>query len=133
MFPDVLLYDLLALAPLPSNPLPSRTWAVATMAEIESTKSAGSAVPEKEGALSTAVDVGQATVDLEKIKHAHQFDPNLPQEKLEFINKALHDGDAGEIIEADALFADDSPYDEVRAAVRATDSGGAANTVRALL
>lgn len=103
------------------------------MAEIESTKSAGSAVPEKEGALSTAVDVGQATVDLEKIKHAHQFDPNLPQEKLEFINKALHDGDAGEIIEADALFADDSPYDEVRAAVRATDSGGAANTVRALL
>lgn len=101
------------------------------MADIESTKSAGSPVPEKEGALSTAVDVSQATSDLEKIKHAHQFDPNLPQEKLDFINKALHDGDAGEIIEADALFTEDSPYDEVRAAVRATDAGGAANTVRA--
>ncbi|KAG6360398.1 hypothetical protein INS49_011457 [Diaporthe citri] len=101
------------------------------MADIESTKSTGSPVPEKEGALSTAVDVSQATSDLEKIKHAHQFDPNLPQEKLDFINKALHDGDAGEIIEADALFTEDSPYDEVRAAVRPTDSGGVANTVRA--
>lgn len=103
------------------------------MAEIKSMRSAGSPTPENEGAVSSAVDLSQATTDLEKIKHAHQFDPNLPQEKLDFINKALHDGDAGEIIEADALFTEDSPYDEVRAAVRATDSGGVANTVRALL
>lgn len=100
------------------------------MADIKSTSSGVSPPPEKEVA---SVDVSQATSDLKKIKHAHQFDPNLPQEKLDFINKALHDGDAGEIVEADALFTEDSPYDEVRAAVRPTDSGGVANTVSALL
>lgn len=90
-----------------------------------------SSVQEKHGATDTTIDVNQAVSDLGKIKHAHQFDPNLPQEKLDFINKALQDGDAGEIIEADVLFTEDSPYEEVRAAVRNTDGGEVANTVRA--
>lgn len=90
-----------------------------------------SPVQEKHGATDTTIDVNRAVADLDKIKHAHRFDPNLPQEKLDFINKALQDGDAGEIIEADVLFTEDSPYEEVRAAVRNTDGEEVANTVRA--
>lgn len=90
-----------------------------------------SVVGEKNDATNVTVDVKKATVDLETIRHTHGFDPNLPQEKLDFINKALQDGDAAEIVEADALFTEDSPYDEVRAAVRNTDGEEVANTVRA--
>lgn len=77
------------------------------------------------------VDTTVAASDLEKIKQAHQWDPNLPREKLDAIKKAVEDGDAKEIIEADMLFTEDSPYEEVRAAVRNVDGGEVANTVRA--
>lgn len=76
-------------------------------------------------------DVEQATKDLVSIKQAHEFDPNLPQEKIDLLNRVIEHGDKTEIIEADALFIEDSPYDEVRAAVRNTDGGEVANTVRA--
>ncbi|KAH8896634.1 OPT family small oligopeptide transporter [Thozetella sp. PMI_491] len=78
-----------------------------------------------------AIDVKHAAEDLEKIKHAHEWDPNLPQDKLDVLNKALRDGDGDEIIAADTLFTENSPYEEVRAAVRNTDGGEVANTVRA--
>lgn len=97
-------------------------------------RSAASPTPgEKDGAVNhqMTVDVKQTTADLEAIRHAHAFDPNLPPEKLDLINKALHHGDAAEMAEADALFTEDSPYDEVRAAVRNTDGDEVANTVRA--
>ncbi|KAI0129119.1 OPT family small oligopeptide transporter [Xylariales sp. AK1849] len=77
------------------------------------------------------IDVSEAVADLDKIAHAHRYDPNLPQEKIDAVKKALEDGDAHEILEADSLFTDDSPYEEVRAAVRNTDSGEVANTIRA--
>jgi hypothetical protein len=125
-----LCHDFLVLPIDPANLLHSSV-TNASMAEIKSTTSADSPPPEKEGALSSAVDVSQAATDLEKTKHAHQFGPNLPHEKLDLVNNTLCDGDEGEILEADALFNQDSPYEEVRAAVRATDSGGVANTVRA--
>lgn len=86
---------------------------------------------EKDDGVNVTVDVKQATADLKTIRQTHGFDPNLPQDKLELINKALQDGDAAEIVEADALFTEDSPYDEVRAAVRNTDGEEVANTVRA--
>lgn len=89
----------------------------------------GPAVPEKQ--TNTAVVVEQATRELKNIKHAHAFDPNLPPEKLDLLNKALQDGDPDEIVEADALYTDTSPYEEVRAAVRDTDREEVANTVRA--
>lgn len=78
-----------------------------------------------------SVDVNVAADDLDKIKHAHQWDPNLPKAKLDAIEKAIGDGDAKEIIEADMLFTEESPYEEVRAAVRNDDGGEVANTVRA--
>lgn len=87
-------------------------------------------VPEKQEVDSTIV-LAQATADLKSIKHAHEFDPNLPQEKIDIIDKALWDGNTDKIVEADAFFTEQSPYDEVCAAVRNTDGGEVANTVRA--
>ncbi|KAI0429367.1 OPT family small oligopeptide transporter [Xylaria sp. FL1042] len=77
------------------------------------------------------VDVGEVAADLEKIKQAHQWDPNLPREKLDAIRSAVEDGDAKEMVEAEMLFIEDSPYVEVRAAVRNVDGGEVANTIRA--
>ncbi|KAJ2987912.1 hypothetical protein NUW58_g4247 [Xylaria curta] len=72
-----------------------------------------------------------AAADLEKIKQAHQWDPNLPKAKLDAVKKAVEDGDVAEMVDADALFTEESPYEEVRAAVRSYDGGEIANTVRA--
>lgn len=78
-----------------------------------------------------SVDVTQAATDLENFQRDHQWDPNLPQDKADMVKKALQDGDSEEIIAADAILTEDSPYEEVRAAVRNTDGGEVANTVRA--
>lgn len=72
---------------------------------------------EKNEKTPEAVDVSAAAADLDKIAHAHQYDPNLPQETIDKLHKALHDGNAEEILEADALFTDDSPYSEVSSLV----------------
>ncbi|KAI0966207.1 OPT family small oligopeptide transporter [Xylaria arbuscula] len=77
------------------------------------------------------IDVSEVAADLEKIQQAHQWDPNLPKEKLDAIRAAVEDGDAKEMLEAEMLFTEDSPYLEVRAAVRNFDGGEVANTVRA--
>ncbi|KAI1272832.1 OPT family small oligopeptide transporter [Xylaria sp. FL0933] len=77
------------------------------------------------------VNVGEVAADLEKIKQAHQWDPNLPKEKLDAIRSAVEDGDVKEMVEAEMLFTEDSPYLEVRAAVRNVDGGEVANTIRA--
>ncbi|KAL7622032.1 hypothetical protein AAE478_007533 [Parahypoxylon ruwenzoriense] len=77
-----------------------------------------------------SVDIPTAIADLDKIKHAHQWDPNLPQD-VDAVESALKHGDVEEITEADLLFTEDSPYEEVRAAVRNVDGGEAACTVRA--
>ncbi|GAW17629.1 hypothetical protein ANO14919_070880 [Xylariales sp. No.14919] len=76
-------------------------------------------------------DGGEVAADLERIRQAHQWDPNLPREKLDAVRDAVADGDAKEMAEADMLFTEDSPYEEVRAAVRNVDGGEVANTVRA--
>ncbi|KAI2633112.1 OPT family small oligopeptide transporter [Hypomontagnella submonticulosa] len=78
-----------------------------------------------------SVDVATALEDLDKIRRAHQWDPNLPKDKLDALKSALEHGDIKEITETDHLFTDDSPYEEVRAAVRNTDGGEVACTVRA--
>ncbi len=96
---------------------------------VESSESHDSAL--KNARVDAEINATQAAADLEKIKRAHQWDPNLPQEKVDILNKVLRDGDAEEIIEVDELFTENSPYEEVRAAVRNTDSEGVANTVRA--
>ncbi len=82
----------------------------------------------------TSIDIAAAAAaaaDLDKIQHAHKWDPNLPQEKIDALEEALAGKDTEKMAEADLLFTEDSPYEEVRAAVRNTDGGEEANTVRA--
>ena len=75
--------------------------------------------------------VEEAATDLDQIKHTHQWDPNLPSDKIKALETAVKSGDAEAIAEADAFFTENSPYDQVRAAVRPTDGGEPANTLRA--
>ncbi|KAJ5965293.1 hypothetical protein N7481_012007 [Penicillium waksmanii] len=69
--------------------------------------------------------------ELKKFELSHQWDPNLPQEKLDTIKEAVENGDHEKAVELDKALAQDSQYDSVRAAVRNTDNGEVANTVRA--
>ena len=97
-------------------------------------KDAQSGAAEIEVASSSSesrTEVEQAKRELDQIRKTHQWDPNLPQGKLDAVKHALEHGDTKEILETEHLFADNSPYEEVRAAVRPTDNGEVANTVRA--
>ncbi|THC93217.1 hypothetical protein EYZ11_007299 [Aspergillus tanneri] len=67
--------------------------------------------------------------DLQKI-NARRWDPNLPQENIDAI-EASKSEDQEKAAEVDKPVLDDSPYESVRAAVRNTDNGEVANTVRA--
>jgi post-segregation antitoxin (ccd killing protein) len=78
-----------------------------------------------------AGDAAVARADLEKFQKAHEWDPNLPQKEIDAVKHALQSGDAVELVHADHVLGDDSPYEEVRAAVRNTDNDEVANTVRA--
>lgn len=77
------------------------------------------------------IDVVSEKADLANIQKSHQNDPNLPQGTIDAVNKAIKDDDSDEIARATELFSDNSPYEEVRAAVRNTDGEEVANTVRA--
>lgn len=88
-------------------------------------------VPTQDEKTGSSSQVEEAAVDLNQIKHAHQWDPNLPTDKIKALEKAVESGDAQAIADADAFFTENSPYDEVRAAVRPTDGGEPANTLRA--
>lgn len=77
------------------------------------------------------IDITAAAEDLPKFARTHQFDPNLPQDKINILHDATATGDVETMKAAEAVFAEDSPYAEVKAAVRAVDGGEPANTVRA--
>jgi hypothetical protein len=76
-------------------------------------------------------EVSAAVEDLQKFQKSHQWDPNLPQSKIDAINEATRCMDAEKAVDVDRSIEEDSPYEEVRAAVRNTDGGEVANTVRA--
>lgn len=86
---------------------------------------------ESSSSVEKASSGARARDDLRHFEQNHQHDPNLPPEKLTAVRDALARGDAKEMAETDALLGDDSPYEEVRVAVRNTDGGEVANTVRA--
>ena len=82
-------------------------------------------------AISTAVDQGitqepkhnvpvdEIRKDLSAFEKEHMWDPNMPQENLNAVKKALQTDDVNaEIALENALIEEDSPYAEVRAAVR---------------
>lgn len=76
-------------------------------------------------------DLSIGTEDVSRIAKYHQYDPNLPQAKLDELYEAAKAGDPEKVHEVEVDFSEDSPYEEVRAAVRTTDGEEVANTVRA--
>lgn len=76
---------------------------------------------------SDTVDGGDFTIatgldQLKKFKKTHQWDYNLDVDQIEGVNKVLESGDAEKEANYEhALLEEDSPYFEVRAAVRNYD------------
>lgn len=86
------------------------------------------------GDLSHEKVMGTTSIEDEDVRiteKTHQWDPNLKQAMIDELRAATQDGDPEAIKRAQADFIEDSPYEEVRAAVRNTDGGEPANTVRA--
>ena len=73
----------------------------------------------------------QAFKDVQKLQKAHQADPNLPEEEVDALRQASKTGDAERMIQVEKDFVEDSPYENVRAAVRNSDGEEVANTLRA--
>ncbi|KAI0476484.1 small oligopeptide transporter [Xylariaceae sp. FL0804] len=74
----------------------------------------------------------EALDTLRHFEHQHKLDPNLPLDELAAVEVALDTGNAEKGLQVEAaLVEEDSPYPEVRAAVRNYDVDLPANTVRA--
>jgi hypothetical protein len=68
---------------------------------------------------------------LDDVDKLHQYDPNLPDKKLQDLDEAVKTSNVEKAVEVDETFTKESPYETVRAAVRETDGEENANTVRA--
>ncbi|CAI6332826.1 unnamed protein product [Periconia digitata] len=79
----------------------------------------------------TLTSSAEATPQIQLTEKTHQWDPNLRQDKVDELIAATHDGDPEAVKRAQADFIEDSPYEEVRAAVKNIDDGEPANTIRA--
>ncbi|KAI1100995.1 small oligopeptide transporter [Jackrogersella minutella] len=74
----------------------------------------------------------EALNTLKHFEEQHKLDPNLPIQELNDVDAALATGNAEKGVEIEtSLVEDDSPYPEVRAAVRNYDVDLPANTIRA--
>ncbi|EHL01882.1 putative Sexual differentiation process protein isp4 [Glarea lozoyensis 74030] len=92
--------------------------------------------PDEPDSLSSGVDnphTAQAVqADLKAFQIEHKWDPNLPQESIAVVSEALRADDLEKKVAVEVnLLEEDSPYPEVRAAVRNYDDETSANTVRA--
>jgi hypothetical protein len=73
-----------------------------------------------------------AITQLKKFEKLHRWDLHLPQAQLDGVSAAIESGDIEkEVAIEHALLEEDSPYPEVRAAVRNYDEDQPANTIRA--
>ncbi|KAI0419524.1 OPT family small oligopeptide transporter [Xylaria grammica] len=87
----------------------------------------GDLTPEAESS-----EGAEALDTLKRFEHQHHLDPNLPTDEIELVQASLASGDTEKAIKVEtALIEDDSPYPEVRAAVRNYDVDLPANTIRA--
>ncbi|RDW91085.1 hypothetical protein BP5796_02250 [Coleophoma crateriformis] len=102
-----------------------------TIEAVSSHSSDGNSAPTTDEKHSKAPEItAQEAIDVPKFEKNHQWDPNLPQAEIDAIHNAAA-GDVEAVHAVEALFTEDSPYPEVRAAVRNTDGEEVANTVRA--
>lgn len=86
------------------------------------------------GGSSSTVDAptaSQVQKDAEFLQKTHAWDPNLPEDLRENIDGALKDHNLDRELAIEREIAADSPYPEVRSAVRNFDEDVPANTVRA--
>ncbi|KAG9228185.1 putative sexual differentiation process protein isp4 [Amylocarpus encephaloides] len=75
---------------------------------------------------------GNVEADLRAFQVEHKWDPNLPEETIQTVADALNVDDVEKKVAVEVhLLEEDSPYPEVRAAVRNYDEDVPANTVRA--
>ena len=92
------------------------------IASVGSGSSSGG-VNEKETGITSGAQVSaetelEANRKIEGFQKQHQWDPNLPHDTLEDLDDATHTGDLGKELDLVHEFEDNSPYPEVRAAVR---------------
>ena len=73
----------------------------------------------------------EANRELKFLKKLHKWDPNMSADVNEGISQAVADHDASAELELINLIENDSPYPEVRAAVRNYDEEMPSNTIRA--
>jgi hypothetical protein len=72
-----------------------------------------------------------ANAHLKTFNKLHEFDPNLPEDLRNVVDEAAKTHDLTDELKLEHTVNDNSPYPEVRSAVRNWDDGGPANTVRA--
>jgi hypothetical protein len=98
----------------------------------------GIAADGEDGSTSSATDVrtrnmseAEANRELKFLRKLHRWDPNLSEDVYDGMRRATVDHDAAAEMELINLVENDSPYPEVRAAVRNYDEDIPANTIRA--
>lgn len=84
-------------------------------------KSAGST--EKDQTITSGIEMTEETAleaqkKVKVLQRKHEWDPNLPSDILEDLDDAAHEHDLRHDLNLVSGFEDDSPYPEVRAAVR---------------
>jgi len=71
---------------------------------------------------STAIDTNDGAANLAKFRKMHRWDPHMDVNKLDTIDNVVNSGDVEkEAAFEESLLGEDSPYAEVRAAVKPTD------------
>lgn len=84
-------------------------------------KSAGST--EKDDTIASGIEISEepaleAQKKIKILQRKHEWDPNLPSDTLEDLDDAAHEHDLEHDLNLVSGFEDNSPYPEVRAAVR---------------
>lgn len=115
-----------ACMPMPEASLPSLCTRLSPSAMVSPPPSIEGIPPSQH-----VHDVPDDKENVPAVKDARQWDPNLSQEKVEVIHEESKTDDQEAAVEFDKPLEQDSPYEAVRAAVRNTDNGEVANTVRA--
>ncbi|CAG8975038.1 hypothetical protein HYALB_00011701 [Hymenoscyphus albidus] len=100
-------------------------------------KEHAAAAPATDSAVASSLEGSDPTAvtiqaELKNFQAEHKWDPNLPEEERVAIDQALEGGDIEKKAAVEVhLLEEDSPYPEVRAAVRNYDEDVPANTLRA--
>ncbi|KAI0965006.1 OPT family small oligopeptide transporter [Xylaria arbuscula] len=85
-----------------------------------------------EGDSTPEAESSEALETIKRFEDQHKVDPNLPVNEIELADAALNGGDTEKAVKVEVeLLENDSPYPEVRAAIRNYDVDLPANTIRA--